>query len=149
MARYFIEIGVKPGDRVAVLLDRGSEAYAALLALMKARATYVPLDANLPNASATSCATHPRRSSSPTLGSPTASRIARFAFSSSTGRGRRSPQRTTRLCAVTATLGHMTPDRPVAIGRPLPTYSIVVLDPVSDEALPLGETGESALPRAT
>jgi non-ribosomal peptide synthetase component F len=48
MARYFIEMGVKPGDRVAVLLDRGSEAYAALLALMKARATYVPLDANHP-----------------------------------------------------------------------------------------------------
>jgi non-ribosomal peptide synthetase component F len=48
MARYFIEMGVKPGDRVAVLLDRGFEAYAALLALMKARATYIPLDANHP-----------------------------------------------------------------------------------------------------
>ena len=29
---------------------------------------------------------------------------------------------------VAATLGVMTPDRPVTIGRPLPTYSIVILD---------------------
>ncbi|HKH80827.1 MAG TPA: AMP-binding protein, partial [Methylovirgula sp.] len=48
MARFFIARGVKPGDRVAVLLDRGLESYAALIALMKARATYVPLDANHP-----------------------------------------------------------------------------------------------------
>ena len=48
MARVFIANGVKPGDRVAVLLDRGPEAYAALFALMKARATFVPLDANHP-----------------------------------------------------------------------------------------------------
>ena len=48
MARFFIARGVRPGDRVAVLLDRGPEAYAALFALMKARATYVPLDANHP-----------------------------------------------------------------------------------------------------
>ena len=48
MARFFIANGVKAGDRVAVLLDRGPEAYAALFALMKARAAYVPLDANHP-----------------------------------------------------------------------------------------------------
>ncbi len=48
MARVFIANGVKPSDRVAVLLDRGTEAYAALFALMKARATFVPLDANHP-----------------------------------------------------------------------------------------------------
>ena len=48
MARFFLANGVKPGDRVAVLLDRGPEAYAALFALMKARATFVPLDANHP-----------------------------------------------------------------------------------------------------
>ena len=48
MARFFLANGVRPGDRVAVLLDRGPEAYAALFALMKARATFVPLDANHP-----------------------------------------------------------------------------------------------------
>ncbi|HVP97725.1 MAG TPA: Pls/PosA family non-ribosomal peptide synthetase [Roseiarcus sp.] len=48
MARFFLATGVKPGERVAVLLDRGPEAYAALFALMKARATFVPLDANHP-----------------------------------------------------------------------------------------------------
>jgi non-ribosomal peptide synthetase component F len=48
MARFFLANGVKPGDRVAVLLDRGAKAYAALFALMKVRATFVPLDANHP-----------------------------------------------------------------------------------------------------
>ena len=48
MARLFLQRGVKPGDRVAVLLDRGLEAYVALFALMKVRAAYVPLDANHP-----------------------------------------------------------------------------------------------------
>src|SRR5208337_4733390 len=48
MARFFLANGVKAGDRVAVLLDRGPEAYAALFALMKVRATFVPLDANHP-----------------------------------------------------------------------------------------------------
>ena len=48
MARYFRRNGVRPGDRVAVLLDRGIEAYVALFALLKAGAAYVPLDANHP-----------------------------------------------------------------------------------------------------
>ncbi len=43
---------------------------------------------------------------------------------------------------VTATLGQLDPDRPVTIGRPLPTYSIVILDAERDEALPLGAAGE-------
>ena len=43
---------------------------------------------------------------------------------------------------VTATLGRMTPDRAVTIGRPLPTYSILILDAERAEALPLGEAGE-------
>ena len=43
---------------------------------------------------------------------------------------------------VTATLGIMTPDKPVTIGRPLPTYSIAILDPKRDIALELGEAGE-------
>src|SRR5271166_6593077 len=49
MARLFIARGVKPGDRVGVLLDRGAEAYVALFALMKAGAAYVPLDSNHPS----------------------------------------------------------------------------------------------------
>ena len=48
MARFFLRKGVKPGDRVAVLLDRRIEAYVALFALLKVRAAYVPLDANHP-----------------------------------------------------------------------------------------------------
>ena len=43
---------------------------------------------------------------------------------------------------VTATLGHMSPDKPVTIGRPLPTYSIVILDSETRRALPMGEAGE-------
>jgi non-ribosomal peptide synthetase-like protein len=43
---------------------------------------------------------------------------------------------------VTATLAELTPDRPVTIGRPLPTYSIVILDPVADRIAPRGELGE-------
>ena len=68
MARFFRARGVKPGDRVGVLLDRGAEAYVALLALMKAGAAYVPLDANHP---ADRLALHPRR----TPGRPWSSRI--------------------------------------------------------------------------
>jgi non-ribosomal peptide synthetase-like protein len=48
LARFFIAKGVKPGDRVAVLLNRGLEAYVALFALLKTRAVYVPLDSNHP-----------------------------------------------------------------------------------------------------
>jgi non-ribosomal peptide synthetase-like protein len=43
---------------------------------------------------------------------------------------------------VTATLTELTPDKPVTIGGPLPTYSIVILDPDADKAVPRGELGE-------
>ncbi|RME99836.1 MAG: amino acid adenylation domain-containing protein, partial [Alphaproteobacteria bacterium] len=43
---------------------------------------------------------------------------------------------------VTATWQELHPGKPVTIGRPLPTYSIVILDPDRDEALEAGETGE-------
>ena len=36
----------------------------------------------------------------------------------------------------------LTPDKPVTIGVPLPTYSIVILDPVADRAVARGELGE-------
>ncbi len=48
MARLFRELGVRPGDRVAVLLDRGLDCYVTLLGLLKAHAAYVPIDANHP-----------------------------------------------------------------------------------------------------
>ncbi len=69
MARVFMRHGVRPGDRVAVLLDRGVDAYVALFALLKAGAAYVPLDANHPadrirfilsDAGATLAVTHSR-----------------------------------------------------------------------------------------
>jgi len=43
---------------------------------------------------------------------------------------------------VTATWTVLHPERPVTIGKPLPTYSIVVLDPEEDVALPAGALGE-------
>jgi non-ribosomal peptide synthetase-like protein len=43
---------------------------------------------------------------------------------------------------VTATFTELTPNKPVTIGRPLPTYSIVILDPQEGKALPHGEFGE-------
>jgi non-ribosomal peptide synthetase-like protein len=43
---------------------------------------------------------------------------------------------------VTATLTELKPDKPVTIGIPLSTYSIVILDPVEDKTVPNGELGE-------
>jgi len=43
---------------------------------------------------------------------------------------------------VTATLTELTPDKPVTIGIPLSTYSIVILDPAEDKTLAPGELGE-------
>ncbi|SIQ45372.1 non-ribosomal peptide synthetase terminal domain of unknown function [Rhizobium sp. RU35A] len=42
-ARLLVERGVKPGDRVALLLDRSAQTYIAILAVMKAGAAFVPL----------------------------------------------------------------------------------------------------------
>ncbi|MEV6909770.1 amino acid adenylation domain-containing protein [Amycolatopsis sp. NPDC051071] len=43
---------------------------------------------------------------------------------------------------VTATWAVLRPDRPVTIGVPLPTYSVVILDPDEPRALAAGELGE-------
>lgn len=43
---------------------------------------------------------------------------------------------------VSATWALLDPDRPVTIGVPLPTYSIVILDPDEDRALPIEQEGE-------
>ena len=46
---------------------------------------------------------------------------------------------------VTATWTLLDPDRPVTIGVPLPTYSVVILDPDASRALPPGQMGEIGL----
>ncbi len=46
---------------------------------------------------------------------------------------------------VTATLAHLSPDEPVTIGKPLPTYSVVILEPGSENVLPFGQEGEIAI----
>jgi len=46
---------------------------------------------------------------------------------------------------VTATITEMYPEKPVTIGAPLPTYSVVILDPDQSRALPRGEVGEIAI----
>ena len=43
---------------------------------------------------------------------------------------------------VGATMTELRPDKPVTIGVPLPTYSIVILDPQEDKTVPTGELGE-------
>lgn len=43
---------------------------------------------------------------------------------------------------VTATWSVLRPDRPVTLGVPLPTYSVVILDPRRPRALPRGAAGE-------
>jgi len=43
---------------------------------------------------------------------------------------------------VTATWSVAEPGKPVTIGSPLPTYSVVILDPAEARVLPIGTTGE-------
>ena len=43
---------------------------------------------------------------------------------------------------VTAAMTELRPDKPVTIGMPLPTYSIVILNPQEDKTIPTGELGE-------
>ncbi|MEJ2566780.1 MAG: amino acid adenylation domain-containing protein, partial [Gammaproteobacteria bacterium] len=49
LAHYLIARGVKPGIRVAVLMERGIEAVISLLAIIKAGGVYVPLDPGYPD----------------------------------------------------------------------------------------------------
>jgi amino acid adenylation domain-containing protein len=48
LAHYLISAGVKPDDRVAILLPRGSDMIIAILAVLKAGGGYVPLDPAYP-----------------------------------------------------------------------------------------------------
>lgn len=49
-AHQLMELGVKPGDTVAVLLEPGIDMVAGLLAVLKVRAAYLPIDPSLPSA---------------------------------------------------------------------------------------------------
>ena len=48
LAETLVRKGVKPGDRVAILSRRSISAVVATLAVLRARAAYVPVDANVP-----------------------------------------------------------------------------------------------------
>jgi amino acid adenylation domain-containing protein len=48
LARYLREVGVRAGVRVGVLMDRSAEMFTALLGVLKAGATYLPLDPEVP-----------------------------------------------------------------------------------------------------
>ena len=43
---------------------------------------------------------------------------------------------------VTATVTELVPEKPVTIGIPMPTYSIVILDPAEPRSMARGELGE-------
>ena len=48
LARYLIKIGLRPGARVGIHLDRSANVYISLLAVLKAHAVFVPMDPELP-----------------------------------------------------------------------------------------------------
>lgn len=48
VARHLATHGVRSGDRVALLCDRGVDSYLGMLAILKLNAAYVPLDAGFP-----------------------------------------------------------------------------------------------------
>src|SRR6187402_2403037 len=48
LAHHLRELGVRPEDRIAVLLDRSIELVVAELAVLKSGAAYVPLDPSYP-----------------------------------------------------------------------------------------------------
>ena len=48
LARFLVRRGVRPGDRIGLLFDAAVDGYVAMLAALKARAVYVPLDAAFP-----------------------------------------------------------------------------------------------------
>jgi non-ribosomal peptide synthetase-like protein len=48
LARYLLNLGVLPGDRIALLFDHAVYSYIGMLAVLKAHAAYVPLDVAFP-----------------------------------------------------------------------------------------------------
>ncbi|WP_419196911.1 amino acid adenylation domain-containing protein, partial [Mycobacterium gordonae] len=50
LAHLLVDVGVGPGDVVALLSERSAQAVVAITAVLKARAAYLPIDAGLPAA---------------------------------------------------------------------------------------------------
>ena len=50
IAGFLVARGVKPGDRVGVIVPKGAHAITAFIGIMKARAAYVPADYTAPAA---------------------------------------------------------------------------------------------------
>jgi amino acid adenylation domain-containing protein len=48
LARHLIALGVRPGDRVALAVERGLDMVVAILAILKAGGAYVPIDPAYP-----------------------------------------------------------------------------------------------------
>ena len=48
LARFLARSGIRPGDRVGLLLDQPADGYVSMLAVLKAQGAYVPLDAGFP-----------------------------------------------------------------------------------------------------
>ncbi|HEY9417938.1 MAG TPA: AMP-binding protein [Pseudonocardia sp.] len=48
LARYLLDGGAAPGDRIGVLLEQGTDTYIAMLAVLKIQAVYVRLDLGFP-----------------------------------------------------------------------------------------------------
>ena len=48
LAHYLAGLGVGPGDRVGICIERSLEMIVGLLGILKAGAAYVPLDRNYP-----------------------------------------------------------------------------------------------------
>ncbi len=48
LARFLVDQGLLPGDRVGLLSDRAVDGYVGMLAALKAHAAYVPLDPGFP-----------------------------------------------------------------------------------------------------
>ena len=48
IAQSLINLGVKPDDKIGLWLPRGFELHATLLGIIKAGATYIPFDKEMP-----------------------------------------------------------------------------------------------------
>ncbi|GGK79720.1 peptide synthetase [Sphaerisporangium melleum] len=48
LARHLLRLGVRPGERIALIFDRAVHSYVGMLAVLKVNAAYVPLDPGFP-----------------------------------------------------------------------------------------------------
>ena len=62
LAHLLAEQGARPGERVALLLPRSTEAIVSIMAVLKTGAAYLPMDPAHPASRTNSCSVMPRRS---------------------------------------------------------------------------------------